>query len=191
MATLPLRGEDIVQPHLSRGERILWTGRPDPKPRLHKSDLVAIPFSVLWTGFAVFWEASVIADGGPLSFVLFGLPFVLIGVYITVGRFVQQARLKKRIWYAVTDRRVLELERTRSGERLESAFIDKLPAVTREVGADGVGSVVFGAGSRWQSRFEGFGAEEAPPGFYDIRDVSYVADLITGLRQDPPEQELH
>jgi len=47
---------------------------------LERGDLFAIPFSLLWGGFAIFWLYAAVSAGAPLDFCLFGLPFVLIGL---------------------------------------------------------------------------------------------------------------
>jgi hypothetical protein len=61
--------------------RNAWRGRPDPKVTFHGSDAYLIPFSVLWAGFAFFWEWGVVHDDQSDWFLaLWGIPFVLIGV---------------------------------------------------------------------------------------------------------------
>src|ERR1043165_3350143 len=52
--------------HLLPGERVYWTGAPDPDRMFNPADWLAIPFTLLWAGFAVFWEATAIATGPPL-----------------------------------------------------------------------------------------------------------------------------
>ena len=47
-----------------------------PFPRL---GYLAIPFSILWAGFAFAWETAVIVTGEPLLFPLFGSLFVAAG----------------------------------------------------------------------------------------------------------------
>src|SRR4029077_18044987 len=48
-----------IQPELLSGESILWAGQPNSSVVFHKEDLFLLPFSLLWGGFAIFWEAGV------------------------------------------------------------------------------------------------------------------------------------
>ena len=62
-----------VRPYLGPGESILWQGRPQRFTPFTPYDAYLIPFSLLWCGFAVFWEGLVIKNGVSL-FSLFGIP---------------------------------------------------------------------------------------------------------------------
>ena len=92
---------------LSRGERLLWSGAPRQGIAFRQSDLFQIPFTLLWGGFALFWNVAVWAGDGPIFFRLWGLPFLLVGVYMVVGRFWLDARRRARTSYGVTTERVL------------------------------------------------------------------------------------
>ena len=81
-----------IQPELLSGESILWAGQPDASVAFHKEDLFLIPFSLLWGGFAIFWEAGVLGFWGqscpavPWTFgMIWGIPFVLVGQYLILG----------------------------------------------------------------------------------------------------------
>ena len=50
---------EAVQPELTSGESILWAAQPNTSGIFHSEDLYLIPFSLLWGGFAIFWEAAV------------------------------------------------------------------------------------------------------------------------------------
>ena len=74
-----------IDSQLRPGERVLWLGRPQGS-LLTRDDIFLIPFSLVWLGGVIFWEATVIR-GGTFFFALFGLPFVAIGLLVAVGRF--------------------------------------------------------------------------------------------------------
>ena len=109
---------DIFRNEILPGEHIQWRGQPDPSSIFCAADLFMIPFSLMWGGFAIFWELTALGIAGPeikpgheppAFFPLFGIPFVLIGLYVIMGRFFYKAYKKRNTYYAVTDRRVIVL----------------------------------------------------------------------------------
>ena len=94
-----------IRPYLEPGEQILWLGKPETLHLLAAQDVFLIPFSLLWFGFAVFWEITVFRMGTPWFFPLFGAFFVMIGLYLTVGRFLWKAYVLRHTLYAITDRK--------------------------------------------------------------------------------------
>jgi hypothetical protein len=89
------------------GERVLWTGAPDPAVRFTQADAWFVPFSVAWAAFSIFWEATAATSGAGVFFVLWGAMFVGVGAYLTVGRFVVKARRKCGTVYVLTDQRAV------------------------------------------------------------------------------------
>jgi hypothetical protein len=185
------------QPDLLRDERVVWAGQPAAGFRFSSADIFLVPLSLLWGGFAIFWEAGVLGFWGgkgpaPWFFLLWGVPFVLVGQYMIWGRFVYKAYRNRRTIYAITDRRVLILTTTRA-RRLQSLFLNQLPTINKSVRRDGSGSLEFGSSPTW-----GFGAytssaldfdfsggrSGAVPAFYDISDVDSVYQLVMRLKTE-------
>jgi hypothetical protein len=163
------------------GERVLWQGMPGQGFRLEASDLLTIPFSILWCGFAVFWEGLAVSYDAPLLFRLWGIPFVLIGLYMLVGRFFYDIRVRARTTYAVTDRRVLILKRW-PFQRLTALALGGLDTINLEETGDGAGTIHFGdrvSGIQFGENVQ----RRQPPRFIDIRDVRRVFNLIQESRQ--------
>ena len=138
---------DRFRPYLFSGERLLWSGQPKQGLVLLGRDALLIPFSLMWGGFAIFWNASVWAlpiAGGPTSllFRLWGLPFLVVGLYLIFGRFIHDAHIRKTVSYAVTNQRVLVLRGSRS-PKITSLDIDRLPRLELSEHRGGAGTIAF------------------------------------------------
>ncbi len=177
----------------------MWGGQPSNRVIFHKSDGLMIPFSLLWGGFAIFWEASVLgltfgnfSKAAPSFFGLWGIPFVVIGQYMIWGRFLYAAWLKPRTFYAVTDRRVIVVQKGFS-RHVVSAFIDTLPSINQEQSGAEFGSVRFGAAPPVITSRRGTTGSMTPiavneneaPCFMDIpaADVRAVYNMVSDLRE--------
>jgi hypothetical protein len=162
------------------GERVLWTGRPRAGLILGARDIFLIPFSLLWGGFAVFWEGAAIRSGAPIFFQLWGAPFVVFGLFMIAGRFVIDAWLRNRTRYAVTNRRIL-IARAEPFGKFISVYLDRLPDAQLSEGTRGRGTIRFGqADALWGSRSFAIWipALSLTPQFIAIDDARRVYDQI-------------
>jgi hypothetical protein len=87
---------------LRPGEHVYWRGQPDSKKIIGSGDLFLVPFSLLWGGFAIFWEIEATRAGFYFGSV-FGLAFVCIGLYFIFGRFFYKRWSRNRTRYCITD----------------------------------------------------------------------------------------
>jgi hypothetical protein len=164
------------------GERVLWSGRPATGLLLTSTDYFAVPFSLLWTLFAVAFVGMAGFREGGVASVLFGAVFVGAGGFATVGRFIVDAWLRGGTRYAVTNRRVLIL-RSRPFPDFTAAALDRLPQARLRERRDGRGTLRFGA----EREAFGFGrgalsawlpSLDPTPQFLLINDARHVFELV-------------
>ena len=128
---------DFAKHLLVPGENILWKGKPEKGGIFTKQDVIMIPFSIFWCGFAFFWFFGALEAG---IFALFGVPFVLIGLYLVAGRFFVTAYLRKNTAYVITNKKIIR----KKGKRVDMIEIASLPPMHTELHKDGCGTITFG-----------------------------------------------
>jgi hypothetical protein len=185
LAASKLEGE------LLRGERLVWAGAPNPRIIFHSDDWLLIPFSLLFGGFAIFWEWSVlrIPNAQQLAsgfFALWGIPFIVVGQYLIWGRFLYEGWLKRRTYYGVTNLRVLIVQEGWR-RKASSTYLELLPGIEKE--GQGTGTLSFGPrlpsfGGRGQTLRGWSRVSLGPvPTFADIDDLETVYATIANLKQ--------
>jgi hypothetical protein len=169
-----------VTERLLPGEKIVWSGRPTQGLLLTGQDWLLIPFSLLWGGFAVFWETSVLAQTqAPLMMKLWGIPFVLAGLFFIAGRFLLDAWVRRRTRYAVTNRRIL-IARSGIFGKFIALSLERLPDASLSQRTNGSGTIRFGQqASRWGSSFSGWIPSLDPtPQFIGVENAQSVFDQV-------------
>jgi hypothetical protein len=171
--------ERVLRSHLAANEKLLWCGRPLSGLRLRASDGYAIPFSLMWAGFAIFWELSVFKTGAPAFFKLWGIPFVLVGLYLIIGRFFVEAWLRSRTYYALTNERAI-IVTDHVGQTVKSLPLRTLSDVMLIERRDRSGSIALGrTATGWvASGWIGSNRYPSPPAFDLIENVGEVFTLL-------------
>ncbi len=154
----------FCRPYLTEGEQILWKGKPEKGHILHKQDIIMIPFSIFWLGFALFWEISAIRTSGSLLFAVWGIPFVAVGVYLFVGRLLISLYLRNKTFYVVTNKRLI----IKKGNKLEMRMAKDLPPMEVQLHKNGNGTITF-----WEEVYTGRGRRHNT--FLMLENLSDVA----------------
>lgn len=199
----------IIGRELEPGETLLWSGQPRKGVVFRSSDIFFIPFSLMWGGFAIFWEASVLSLGhktghqAPLFFSLWGIPFVLLGLYLIFGRFIVDALQRKNTYYGLTDRRVIILTGISSEplsldlatlisaitglarRKVKSLDLRTLTDISMTEGARGTGSITFGTQVAYSFFSRGWPStnSSAGPAFDPIEHVTSVYEQIRAAQR--------
>jgi hypothetical protein len=166
---------------LEPNEDLLWSGQPKSGIVFQSADVFLIPFSILWCGFAIFWEVGVLSSPAPTFFRLWGIPFVIVGLYLVFGRFITDACRRANTCYGVTPKRILILSGivTRSVKTIQIQSLDEMELKEHR---DGTGTISFGRstspmGFFADSSWPGMG-HYLPPSFERIVDAREIRRLI-------------
>src|SRR5262249_29605408 len=117
-------------------------------------------------------------------FNLFGVPFLVAGLYIMIGRFFHDAAIRKKLLYAVTDKRILIIRGSGSA-RFRSLDLQRLPNLELTEHRDGTGTIAFESSSSFfgTGRYHGFDwwvpSLGASSQFFRIDNPRKVYELIS------------
>lgn len=177
---------------LAHGEQVLWSGKPDNRRWLYAEDLVLVPFSLLWGGFAIFWEISVLTSGHQrgatqIFFSLWGVPFVLIGLYLILGRIFVRRWLRRRSLYVLTNERVLSFSYSwRGGLGVRVIWLDSRPPLEKHIGRNGQGTLCVGQtapGQRWLGSNTGWPGAAMKGSAIVLTDIPDAASVYAQIAQ--------
>jgi hypothetical protein len=185
-----------LEEELLSGESVLWTGQPSRSVIFHSSDWTSIPFSLFWVGFTAFWEYGATNHGQRPQdlnsgfFALWGVPFILMGQYMLWGRFLYEAWRKPRTIYALTNKRVLNLQ-LGGTRKVVDGSLATLNSVSLTSRANGIGTIEFSPEpvreNRWGNRnrrnqLNQMGLDLSRLAFFDIPDSRDVYQRIQAER---------
>jgi hypothetical protein len=175
--------QTILIQELDTNENLLWAGIPKQGLMLQASDTFMIPFSLVWGGFALFWETMALSipsdKAGPVSIVfpLFGLPFVLIGLYIMVGRFFYDAKKRSKTFYGLTNKRIIIVSYL-FGKTLNSLNLKNIDEISIVEKANGSGTITLGKDNVVRNKFSSRGNTVSAPELEMIDNAKQVYNLI-------------
>jgi hypothetical protein len=172
--------QEIIR-NLGSGESLIWAGNPKAGLLLRPSDALMIPFSLMWGGFAIFWETTVLNTAAPGFFALWGIPFVLIGLYMIVGRFFVDSRIRGNTVYALTNRRAIIISGLFS-RTTTSLPLGTLTDISLQEKTDGSGTITLGRpqpNASWMSGMRWPGLNQSTtPAFEFIAEARGVHDRL-------------
>lgn len=115
------------QEHLNDGEKVQWEGRPAPRCYTFRHWKHSI-FGFIFMAICLYWQVLgvEIAEEYAIPWLVFlPAPFLLVGVYFSVGHLLQ-ARLEwNHVYYAITDQRLF-VQRGLKSEAMQTMALDEL-----------------------------------------------------------------
>ena len=188
---------DLRNADLFEGEKVLWTGKPISGAAPNK--LMLIPstiFGMFFAGFACFWMWGAATGmgrghGAPIPFVLFGLPFLLVGLGVAFGPWIFPAIKARNTTYVLTDRRALVIV-SGTMRSVRSYDLDKLVGAQKLAQPNNSGSITFDLGAAYNLMYTYRGNMNYNmaqlPGFFNIADVDSVYRLLEQAREGSKTQ---
>ncbi|MBW6411938.1 hypothetical protein [Clostridium weizhouense] len=171
--------EELFKRYLLIEEKVLWSGKPDTKNLFMKEDIFPTIFGCSFIIAHLIWEVisiriitgsiiqeSVKPSDGIIS-ALFGLPFIFIGYYLTIGRVIKRKLNKQKILYAITNKRLLIFEIGKT-EKVIAKYINQITNIDIDINKNGRGTIIFGENKSYNK-------------FYDLYDSKNVYELLNSL----------
>ena len=161
-------------PLLLPDERLQWDGKPVQGFYFKPKDWFLTLFSLFCLGFSIFWVFFASSIGGGL-FGLFGVPFILVGMYMLFGRFFWDIHTRKNTYYAVTNQRIIIVTGVFT-QQVQSFAIKNSQNIRLNQSKDGRGTIHFGNDTQ-----TGYGEDSrivAAPTFEEIEEVARVYQII-------------
>lgn len=181
--------EDHLINHLNAGERLLWSAQPRQGVRFLMVDIFLIPFSLLWGGATIFITSKMISSGVPLLFKIWMIPFLMVGVYLMIGRFFYDAYRRKKTFYGLSIDRII----VKTGVFKQSIYSYDLKSISNvsvKEKPDGSGTILLGPkngllGLDFGNYFRGSGwpstRNRITPGIEEISEARKVYKEIMAL----------
>lgn len=176
--------ENELRPSLSPGEQLIWAGKPKTGIRFKGSDAILIPFSIVWLGFALFWEFGVASINAPFFFKIFGIPFILVGIYFVVGRFFVDSMRRQNTTYGITSTRVI-IKSGLFNSQMKSLQLQTLSDITVTQHVDNSGTIQLGPSGYGHTGMHGSNhvVNYPAPALEFIENPNHVYSIIIALQR--------
>ena len=107
--------QDIINKYL-KNEKILWSSAPQKTPLFQRSDILLIPFTVIFGGLFIIYaiiSALMMIAGQGIMFSFIGITALILGIYFIFLRLWYRRKRISRQVYFVTEKRVFAFDTLR------------------------------------------------------------------------------
>ena len=167
-------------------ERVLWSGRPAPLAYVCRRLSPSFPVGLGILAFMALWEADALTTGNDTVWAVAGLVFLLVGLHAVLVRPLLLIRAARRRVYAVTDRRVIRLNRSDGRLVLDSESAWRPPFAPVRVAAGGgsisVADVTFAGAPLRSGRWGWWGTGEEGDSLAGLADAPSALLALAQLR---------
>jgi uncharacterized membrane protein YdbT with pleckstrin-like domain len=121
--------------YLRANENIVWHAKPDWTSYVFRNILNPVaPFGIVWTALVFGTFSQVMSPGTPIFFLLFFIPFLVVGPLMIFGPCLSAVLSYGKIQYVITDQRIITQSGT-IGVNTRFIELDKIQEVDVHIGA--------------------------------------------------------
>ncbi|MBR2024982.1 MAG: DUF308 domain-containing protein [Clostridia bacterium] len=169
-----------IKQYLDVNEDILWCDKPFKKITFSSGDVFTTLFGVVWLSFSLFWVASAFfatkgAAGFAKVFPLFGIPFVLIGLYLLFFRHIVSYIRRKNMIYTLTSKRVM-IVHTGKRQYVQEYRYEDISNIQIKCDDNDVGSIFFFSG---EIRYNNGKSYSSTSGIFGIKNTKKVYKILS------------
>ncbi len=162
--------QGMITQELNTGETIIWADKPVCGSLFVKSFAIYL-FAIPWTAFSLFWMYG--ASRGSFAFSLFGVPFLLVGLYLFCTPFINK-NAEKRTIYIITNQRAIIYKYGRK-IKVKSFLPEQMVNIERCQRKNGTGDIIFFNKVTYDSDGD---RRTTKVGFIGVRDVKRVEEIL-------------
>ncbi len=184
--TIDHEAQDKVRSALDTTERLLWSGRPQQGIMMRGSDAIPALFGLVWTVAAFpFLATEDILHRIDLTYVLMPGVFLVIGLYLLIGRFIVDALRRRNTIYGVTNQRVI-IQSGVIGRRLKSLNLRTLSDITLSEKPGGDGTILLGPQINHSSWSVGYLFSTGPisPALEGVEEARQVFNILREAQRE-------
>ena len=184
---MALEAQQEINRQINPNERVLWAGRPKTGFTFQASDIYLTLFGLFWLSAIIpGFLGALTSDEGHAPPIFFMVPFLLVGLYLVIGRFIHDAWRRSRTYYGLTDQRVIILSGW-FGTNIKSIPLKSQPDLSLKEKSNRSGTITFGTGrfgSGMYARMYWPGmSDKTPPVIELIDNVRNVYNQILSAQQ--------
>lgn len=169
-----------VNPYLDVNEDVVWCDKPAKKFVFTSADIFTTLFGAVWLSFSVFWVFSAYmstesTDGTFNIFPLFGIPFVVVGLYLLLFRHIVSFAKRKNMVYALTNKRAL-IVHTGKRQYVQEYRYENISNIQMKCDDNDIGSIFFLTG---EVRYNNGRSYSSTSGIFGIKDTKKVYKILS------------
>ncbi len=179
--------ENEMRSVLDPGENLLWAGRPRQGVTFYGTDLIVVPFSLLWLGFMIGVLVLLVTSEAEIHgsaiaiYSILGF-FIVIGLQFVFGRFWLDVLRRRNTTYGITNNRVI-IQSGLFRRRLKSLNLRTLSDITLREKRNGSGTIALGPQKMFDNLYRNAPWPGISPSSQAFEGVKEARQVFNTLRQ--------